>query len=215
MRLIFLGAPGTGKGTQAGAIADKYNIPQIATGDILRRAVKEGTELGQKAKVIMDRGELVPDQIILDLIKSRLTEPDCENGYILDGFPRTLEQAEGLDQLMDGDAVDAVIYFEMPQDTIIERVTGRRVCVSCGKTFNMINNPPPEDNVCPRCGGDIIQRDDDKEETVRKRLVVYEEKTAPLVTYYRERGRLLTIDASGAVDAVRKEIETKVETLNA
>jgi adenylate kinase len=215
MRLIFLGAPGTGKGTQAGAIADQYNIPQVATGDILRRAVKEGTELGQKAKTIMDRGELVPDQIILDLIKSRLSEPDCENGYILDGFPRTLDQAEGLDRMMDGDAVDAVIYFDMPQDEIIERVTSRRVCVSCGKTFNMINNPPPEDKVCPRCGGDIIQRDDDKEETVRKRLVVYKEKTAPLVNYYRERGRLLTIDASGTVDAVRKEIESKVETLNA
>jgi adenylate kinase len=213
MRLIFLGAPGTGKGTQASVLSDKYKLPQISTGDILRKEVKQGSELGKKAKKVMDEGGLVPDDIILKMIEARLSEPDCQKGYILDGFPRTIAQAEGLDDILGEKTVQGVIQFDIDHEVVIKRITSRRVCVDCGATFNMITDPPPENMVCPRCGGKIIQRDDDKKETVKNRLDVYEEKTAPLVDYYGNKGLLYHIDAAQPVADVRKEIEKIFEKL--
>lgn len=216
MRLIFLGAPGTGKGTQASVLAEKYNIPQISTGDILRKAVAEGTELGKKAKSIMDSGGLVSDDIIIGLIEERLSQPDAQSGYILDGFPRTIKQAEELDNLLPEDkAIDAVIYFDVPAEEIVDRLTSRRTCSVCGKNYNMKTDPPPPDNKCRVCGGEIIQRDDDKEETVRNRLSVYNEKTAPLVEYYEKQKKLYRIDGSKEVEEVRKDIIDLYEKLSA
>jgi adenylate kinase len=214
MRLIFLGAPGTGKGTQATALSDKYDIPQISTGDILRKEVKQGTELGQKAKNVMDQGGLVPDDIILKMIQTRLSEPDCQKGYILDGFPRTIAQAEGLDDILGQKSIQGVIQFDIDHEIVIERITSRRVCVDCGATFNIITDPPPANKVCPRCGGKIIQRDDDKKETVQNRLDVYEEKTAPLVDYYDKKNVLYRIDAAQPVQDVRSNIETIFEKIS-
>ena len=208
MRVIFLGAPGTGKGTQAGYISEKYNVPQISTGDILRRAVKDGTELGKKAKSIMESGGLVSDEIIINLINERLVQSDCKNGYILDGFPRTIAQAESLDGLLrNSSPIDAVIYFAVKDEELVKRITSRRVCIKCGKTYNVVTNPPPESNICESCQGEIIQREDDKEETVRKRLVVYIENTAPLEEYYQKQGILFSIDGSQAVPDVQAAIE--------
>lgn len=208
MRAIFLGAPGTGKGTQASVLAEKYNIPQISTGDILRQAVKDGTDLGKQAKSIMDSGGLVSDEIIIALMKERLGQPDCANGYILDGFPRTVPQAQSLDDILkEGSAIDGVIYFDVPEETIITRLTSRRVCSKCGYNYNLISDPPPEDGKCRICGGEIIQRDDDKEETVRNRLQVYKEKTAPLKDFYLKQQKLYVIDGSQAVDKVRQDID--------
>ncbi len=216
MKLIFLGAPGTGKGTQASVLAEKYNIPQISTGDILRKAVAEGSELGQKAKAIMESGGLVSDDIIIGLIRERLAQPDCKPGYILDGFPRTIAQAESLDKLLAAQGgIDAVIYFDVAEDEIVRRLTSRRTCSQCGYNYNMISDPPPTDNTCEKCGGDIIQRDDDKEETVRHRLVVYNEKTAPLVDYYKKQNKLYTIDAARDVKKVRQDIINLYEKLAA
>lgn len=207
MRTIFLGAPGTGKGTQASVLAEKYGVPQISTGDILRQAVKDGTELGKKAKAIMESGGLVSDDIIVALVKERLSQEDCSRGYILDGFPRTVPQAESLDRILRGTApIDAVIYFEVPEDVIIARLTSRRTCNQCGYNYNMISDPPPADG-CRICGGEVIQRDDDKEETVRNRLAVYHEKTAPLVDFYKAQKKLLKVDASADVEKVRSEID--------
>lgn len=207
MRVIFLGAPGTGKGTQAGYIAKKYGVPQISTGDILRKAVKDGTELGVKAKAIMEAGGLVSDDIMIELVEQRLSLHDCDNGYILDGFPRTLKQAQSLDEMLrNGKQIDAVIYFDVEEDDLVKRITSRRVCVQCGKTYNVITDPPPADNLCEVDGGEIIQRDDDKEETVRKRLKVYQESTSPLYQYYKARNKLYSIDASRAVKTVREAI---------
>lgn len=207
MRFIFLGAPGTGKGTQASVLAEKFGIPQISTGDILRKAVADGTELGRKAKAVMDAGGLVSDDIIIGLIEERLTQPDAQTGYILDGFPRTLQQAVDLDALLSAKpGIDAVISFEVPEDEIVRRLTSRRTCRVCGLNYNMISDPPPADNKCRVCGGEIYQRDDDKEETVRKRLKVYHEKTAPLVEYYRKQNKLFAIDGSQPVDRVRRTI---------
>lgn len=207
MRSIFLGAPGTGKGTQASVIAQKYNIPQISTGDILRKAVADGTELGKKAKVIMESGGLVSDDIIIGLIKERLAEKDCQRGYILDGFPRTLPQAKDLDKLLsEKQSINAVIYFDVDEDDIVARLTSRRTCSKCGYNYNVKSDPPSLDNKCGKCGGHVIQRDDDKEDTVRNRLVVYKEKTEPLVSYYKDQGKLYAIDGSQSIDNVRSSI---------
>ncbi len=214
MRTIFLGAPGTGKGTQASVLAEKFSIPQISTGDILRQAVKDGTELGKKAKSIMESGGLVSDDIIIGLIEERLEQDDCKNGYILDGFPRTIAQAESLDALLtEAKPIEAVIYFDVPEDEIIKRLTSRRTCNKCGYNYNMITDPPPADNVCKFCGGPVIQRDDDKEDTVRNRLVVYHEKTAPLKAYYEEQDKLKSVDASQQVEKVRVELVDIYENL--
>jgi len=207
LKLIFLGAPGTGKGTQASVLAEKYGIPQISTGDILRKAVADGTELGKKAKAIMESGGLVSDDIIIGLIKERLAQPDCAGGYILDGFPRTIAQGESLDELLAATGgIDAVIYFDVAEDEIVKRLTSRRTCSKCGYNYNMISDPPPADNKCEKCGGEIIQRDDDKEETVRNRLVVYAENTAPLIAYYKKQNKLHSVDGAQGVDKVRQDI---------
>jgi len=205
MRMIFLGAPGTGKGTQASVLAGKYSIPQISTGDILRKAVQDDTELGRKAKAVMEAGELVPDDVIINLVNERLSQSDCRRGYILDGFPRTLAQAESLDQLQ---AIDAVIYLDVDNRVIIDRLTTRRVCRGCGKLYNVATDPPPASGRCDVCGGEIYQRDDDSEETVRNRLDVYYEKTAPLKSYYQDRGVLHIIDGNRPIEEVRADIAT-------
>ena len=217
MRTIFLGAPGTGKGTQASVLAKKYGIPQISTGDILRQAVREGTELGKKAKSILEAGELVPDDIIIALVRDRLAQPDCARGYILDGFPRTVPQAQSLDEMLGiVTPIDAVIYFDVPEEEIIKRLTSRRTCSQCGHNYNLITDPPPADGKCRICGGGpIIQRDDDKEETVRHRLEVYKANTEPLVDYYKKQGKLHAIDGSQDVESVRAQIEGIFESFTA
>jgi adenylate kinase len=207
MRFIFLGAPGTGKGTQASVLAQKFSIPQISTGDILRKAVADGTELGKKAKSIMDSGGLVSDNIIMGLIEERLSQPDAKKGYILDGFPRTLKQAVDLDTLLtEKNSIDAVIYFDVNEQDIVARLTSRRTCKGCGVNYNTISDPPPSDNKCRVCGSQIYQRDDDQEATVRNRLLVYNEKTAPLVEYYKKQQKLYAIDGSRSVEQVRQDI---------
>lgn len=206
-RFIFLGAPGTGKGTQASVLALKYDLPQISTGDILRKAVAEGTDLGKKAKQIMETGGLVSDDIILSLIEKRLQEADAQKGFIFDGFPRTIKQAQELDALLSGtDGISGVIYFQVDEDEIVKRLTSRRTCSQCGLNYNIITDPPPTDLKCRVCGGAVIQRDDDKEATVRNRLVVYNDKTAPLVKYYQGNDKLYTVDGAQPVQIVRQKI---------
>ncbi len=200
MKLIMLGAPGAGKGTQAKKIAEKYNIPHISTGDIFRANIKNGTELGQKAKTYMDQGLLVPDELVVDLVMDRFAQPDCENGYVLDGFPRTIPQAEALDAALEkaGAKIDYAINVEVPDENIIRRMSGRRACVACGATYHLVHIPPKKEGVCDTCGKELILRDDDKPETVKKRLDVYHEQTQPLIDYYTEKGALVEVD--GTVD---------------
>ncbi len=200
MKIIMLGAPGAGKGTQAKMIAEKYGIPHISTGDILRANIKNGTELGAKAKTYMDQGLLVPDDLIVDLVIDRFQSDDCKKGYILDGFPRTIPQAEALDQALAaiGENVDYAINVEVPDENIIRRMSGRRACVGCGATYHIVYNAPKEENKCDVCGGELILRDDDKPETVQKRLGVYHEQTQPLINYYDNKKILKEVD--GTVD---------------
>lgn len=209
MFILFLGAPGAGKGTQAVRLSEKLGIPHISTGDMFREAVSKGTELGKKAKEYMDRGELVPDEIVIGIVKERISQPDCEKGCILDGFPRTVAQAEALDSALSelGKKVDFVINVEVSEDEIIKRLTGRRTCRSCGAVYHVVFNPPKNDNLCDVCGGELYQRDDDTEETVRNRLKVYEEKTAPLINYYEKRGVLYGVNGEQPVEDVTAEIE--------
>ncbi len=215
MNLILLGAPGAGKGTQAKMIAEKYNIPQIATGDMLREAVAKGTELGKKAKEYMDRGELVPDDVVIGIVKERLQQPDCERGFILDGFPRTLAQAEALDEMLKelGKKIDAVINISVPEEEVVRRIAYRRTCRSCGAVYHLIYNPPKEDNKCDKCGGELYQRDDDKEETVRERFKVYRERTEPLIDYYRKKGLLYEVDGTKDINGVFEEIVRILERI--
>ncbi|RMD95820.1 MAG: adenylate kinase [Calditrichaeota bacterium] len=216
MELIFIGYPGSGKGTQATILSEKYDIPKISTGDILREAVASGTPLGLKAKKYMDAGELVPDDIVIGLIEERLKQPDTKKGFILDGFPRTISQAQELDQILRKlhRSLTAVISLEVSKKRIIERLTNRRVCVKCGRVYNLIYDPPPEDGRCESCGGELIQRSDDKEETVRHRIEVYDEQTRPLKKYYDAQGKLLPIDGSLNIDKVQDEIERKLKSLD-
>lgn len=208
MNLILLGAPGVGKGTQAQLIMEKCKTPQISTGDILRAEIKKKTDLGSEVDAILKKGELVPDDTMLKIIRNRLTEPDCKNGFILDGFPRTIAQAKSLDVLLQELSADylTVINIEVPEEEIIKRLSSRRVCVQCGKTYNLMLNVPPEDGKCEVCGGEIIQRDDDKEETIRNRLMVYKEKTQPLIAYYREKGNLYEVNGKQTVEDLFKDI---------
>lgn len=208
MRLILLGAPGVGKGTQAKKLQDQFGIPQISTGDILRAAVRDKTELGMAAKAYMDRGELVPDDVIIGIIRERISQPDCEKGFILDGFPRTIPQAEALDAMLAEMKLnlDVVLEIYVDPEKIVQRLTNRRVCSECGAVFNLLTNPPPADGKCPNCGGEIIQRDDDKEETVRNRLAVYNKQTAPLKEFYSKKGILKTINGDDTVEEVYRKI---------
>ncbi len=215
MNLILLGAPGAGKGTQAKMISEKYGIPQIATGDMLREAVVKGTELGKKAKEYMDRGELVPDEIVIGIVRERLQQPDCEKGFILDGFPRTLAQAEALDKMLEelGKKIDAVININVPEEEVVKRIAYRRTCRNCGAVYHLIYNPPKEDNKCDKCGAELYQRDDDKEETVRERFKVYREKTEPLIEYYKEKGILYEVDGTKDINDVFGEITKILENI--
>ena len=209
MNIILLGPPGGGKGAQAKKIVEKYGIPHIATGDILREAVAKGTELGKKAKEYMDRGELVPDEIVIGIVRERLKQPDCEKGFLLDGFPRTIKQAEALDEMLKelGKDIDAVIYIDVPEEEVVKRITYRRTCRNCGAVYHLIYAPPKEDNKCDKCGGELYQRDDDKEEVVRQRFKVYMENTAPLIEYYEKKGLLYRVDGTKSIDEVFSQID--------
>ena len=200
MKIIMLGAPGAGKGTQAKKIADKYSVPHISTGDIFRANIKEGTELGKKAKTYMDQGLLVPDELVVELVVDRVAKDDCKNGYVLDGFPRTIPQAEALDKALEakGDKMEYAINVEVPDENIIKRMSGRRACVSCGATYHLVHIPPKKEDTCDTCEAKLILRDDDKPETVKKRLDIYHEQTQPLIDYYTEKKILHEVD--GTVD---------------
>ena len=208
MRLIMLGAPGTGKGTQGKILSSHYKIPNISTGDILRSAIENDTVLGRHAKQFMDKGELVPDNLMIGLIEDRLLEDDCVQGFILDGFPRTVAQAEALDEYFErsGNKLDFVIGLFLAEDEIVTRLTSRRVCRKCGSDYNIITNPPPSNNKCTICGGEVIQRADDTEATVRNRLKVYYEKTKPLQEYYQKIDKLKIFNSAGQIDDIQKEI---------
>ncbi len=204
MILILLGAPGVGKGTQGALISKEYGIPQISTGDILRNEVRNETELGRKAKVYMDKGELVPDTIIIDMMEKRIMQDDCKNGFILDGFPRTVAQAEAFDKMLrkNGLELNRVLLIDVPEEEIIERLTGRRICTNCGAVYHIKNNPPKEDSICDKCGGRLVQRDDDTEEVVRNRLDVYKKNTMPLIDYYIKTSKLVKIDGIGGIEEI-------------
>jgi adenylate kinase len=206
--VILLGPPGAGKGTQAKLLQEKFGVCQISTGDILRKAVADRTALGQQASEYIDRGALVPDTVILDLVAERLKEEDCENGFILDGFPRTIPQAEGLESILKarGLDLDRVLSLKVPQNVIIERLAGRRTCKRCGALYHVAFEPPLKPGICDRCGGELYQRDDDREQTIAARLKVYDAQTAPLEDYYRERGMLSDIDGIGSVDEIHRGI---------
>ena len=209
MRIILVGPPGAGKGTQAEKIVAKYNVAHISTGDILRANVKAGTELGKKAKSFMDAGALVPGDVIVGMMRGRLAEDDCKNGFILDGFPRTVPQAEALDSLLAemGIKLDGVILLDVDDETVVERLCGRRMCKKCGRIFHVSFKPSSKGDLCDECGGELYQRDDDKEEVIRQRLAVYHSQTAPLVDYYGKAGLLLRVPGAEAGDKVLGHIE--------
>ena len=211
MRIVFLGAPGSGKGTQSQRLVERHGIPQISTGDLLRAHVREGTELGKRAKSVMDAGKLVDDATILGMVQERLGRPDAARGFILDGFPRTIPQADGLNAMLAsiGQPLDVAILFNVDDDKLIKRISGRRTCEGCGRVFNIHTSPPGVAPHCTQCGDQprLVQRPDDNEETVTRRLAVYNEQTRPLVDYYRSRGLLREIDADAEVDAVTTRIE--------
>ena len=200
MKIIMLGAPGAGKGTQAKMIAEKYQVPHVSTGDIFRANIKNGTELGMEAKKYMDQGLLVPDELTVKILLDRVAQPDCANGYVLDGFPRTIPQAEVLDKALKelGDQIDYAINVDVPDENIVNRMSGRRACVACGATYHVKYNAPKVENVCDSCGKELIIRDDDKPETVQNRLTVYHEQTQPLIDFYEKKGVLKSVD--GTVD---------------
>ena len=204
MDFILLGPPGAGKGTQAKLMTDKWNTPQVSTGDILRAAVREGTELGVEAKGFMDRGELVPDRVVIGIIAERLREDDAAAGFILDGFPRTIPQAEALQKILDelGRNIDHVISIEVDDEELVTRLTGRRMCKGCGESFHVVFNPSAKEGICDRCGGELYQRDDDTEETIRQRLAVYSEQTQPLIAYYEKQGKLRRIEGTGSIEEI-------------
>jgi len=204
MRIVMLGAPGSGKGTQAQRVQQEHGLPQISTGDLLRRAVADKTALGRKAKAAMDAGELVSDEIVLGMIKERIARPDAQRGFILDGFPRNRAQADSLDAVLGklGLTLDRVVLMDVDFEILMKRLTGRRTCSTTGQVLNIYFSPAAEIEACKKAGGELLQRDDDNEATIRNRLSVYEQQTAPLIAYYKERGLLVTVDATGAVDEV-------------
>lgn len=198
MKIIMLGAPGAGKGTQAKLIAEKYGVPHISTGDIFRANIKNGTELGKEAKTYMDKGQLVPDELTVKILLDRVAQDDCGKGYVLDGFPRTIPQAEVLDEALTklGDKIDYAINVDVPDENIINRMSGRRACVTCGATYHMVHVPPKQEGICDTCGKELVLRDDDKPETVKNRLTVYHEQTQPLIDFYTKRNILKTVDGT-------------------
>ena len=214
MKIIMLGAPGAGKGTYAKKITQKYDIPAISTGDIFRENIKAGKKKKKKAKGYMDAGNLVPDELVCDLVVDRLQQEDCKNGYILDGFPRTIPQAEALTEALkkQDDGIDFALEINMADEAIVERMAGRRVCEKCGATYHIVNIPPKKEGICDECGGNIILRDDDAPETVKKRLEVYHEQTAPLIEYYKNLGLLSVIDGSKGLEQCVADISAVLES---
>ena len=204
MKIIMLGAPGAGKGTQAKMIADKYGVPHISTGDIFRANIKNGTELGMEAKKYMDQGLLVPDELTVRILLDRVAQDDCKNGYVLDGFPRTIPQAEVLDSELTklGDHIDYAINVDVPDENIVKRMSGRRACLTCGATYHIEHVPPKKEGICVVCGSELVLRDDDKPETVKNRLNVYHEQTQPLIDFYTEKGVLKTVDGTVPMEEV-------------
>lgn len=211
MKLIFLGPPGVGKGTIAKMVMAKYKIPQISTGDLFRANMKNQTELGLKAKEFIDKGELVPDEVTVGMVEERIKEDDCANGYIFDGFPRTIGQADELEKI---EKVDKVINFVASDEIIIDRLSGRRTCGKCGAIFHIKNVPPKESGICDKCGGELVQRSDETEEVITNRLEVYKEQTEPLIDYYRKKGMLIDVDANTDPDTIFKETLTVLETID-
>jgi len=214
MKIIMLGAPGAGKGTQAKQIASKYSIPHISTGDIFRANIKNNTELGQKAKTYMDQGKLVPDELTCDLVMDRISQEDCKNGFVLDGFPRTIPQAEALTAALEkvGASMDFAIDVDVPDENIVKRMSGRRACLECGATYHIVSIPPKKEGICDNCGSQLVLRDDDKPETVQTRLDVYHEQTQPLIDYYKKQGILKSVDGTRPMEDVFADI---VEILGA
>ncbi len=208
MKIIMLGAPGAGKGTQAKQIAAKYEIPHISTGDIFRANIKEGTELGKKAKTYMDQGLLVPDELVVELVADRIVKDDCKNGFVLDGFPRTIPQAEALDAALAkmGEKMDYAIDVDVPDENIVKRMGGRRACLNCGATYHIVSIPTKKEGICDHCGSEVVLRDDDKPETVQKRLTVYHEQTQPLIDYYSGKGILKSVDGTRPMEDVFADI---------
>lgn len=210
-----MGPPGAGKGTQAAKIAEHFGIPHISTGDIFRAAINSGSELGRKLKQFLDAGKLVPDEVTIAVVRERLEQPDCENGFLLDGFPRTIPQAEALDQILRemGTELDIVLNISVAPEIIVQRLSGRRICRNCGATYHVKFQPPKHPGVCDRCGGKLYQRSDDNEETVKERLDVYTKQTAPLLDYYRKRGLLTQVDGNQSIDQVWSEIERTLRSI--
>lgn len=216
MNLVLMGLPGAGKGTQADKIVVKYNIPHISTGDMFRAAIKEGTELGLQAKSFMDKGELVPDEVTIGIVRERLSKADCEKGFLLDGFPRTVAQAEALDSMLAelDKKIDFVINIDVDQSILMERLTGRRICKNCGATYHLVFNPPSQEGVCNRCGGELYQRADDNAETVQNRLEVNIQQTKPLLNFYEDKGYLRNINGQQDINVVFADIEELLGGLN-
>jgi adenylate kinase len=210
MKLVLMGAPGAGKGTQAEQIVEKYGIPHISTGDMFRAAIKGGTELGLKAKSYMDDGNLVPDEVTIGIVQERLSKDDCVKGFLLDGFPRTVTQAEALETILDelNRPLDFAVNIDVPKDNLMERLTGRRICKSCGATYHLYFNPPTQEGICDKCGGELYQRPDDNEETVGRRLEVYMKQTKPLLDFYEEKGYLKNIDGDQEIDKVFSDLQS-------
>jgi len=208
MRIVLLGAPGAGKGTQAKKLIEKYGIPQISTGDLLRAAVAAGTPLGKEAKSYMDKGELVPDSVVLGMVEERLKQDDCKKGYILDGFPRNTAQAEALDKMLASlnMPLTAAVSVDVPFEDLMKRLTGRRTCKACGQMFNVYFSAPKKEGVCDKCGGELFQRDDDKEATIKKRLEVYTAQTEPLMGYYQSKGILKSVSGTGSIDEIFSKV---------
>lgn len=213
MKLIMLGAPGAGKGTQAKQIAKTYSIPHISTGDIFRANIKNNTELGRKAKTYMDAGQLVPDELTCDLVMDRIHQDDCANGFVLDGFPRTIPQAEALTKALeaDGQKMDYAIDVDVPDENIVKRMGGRRACLNCGATYHIVSIPPKKEGICDTCGSELVLREDDKPETVQERLRVYHEQTQPLIDYYKEQGILKSVDGTVPMEEVFASIQKILE----
>ncbi len=211
MRIVLLGGPGSGKGTQAKKLIARVGVPQISTGDIFRAALKEGTPMGLKAKTYMDKGELVPDDVVIGVVEERLSKPDLDKGYMLDGFPRTLPQAQALDKILDGQnkAIDHAVLVDVPDEELVARLSGRRTCRNsdCGAMFHVMFNPPKKEGICDKCGTELYQRDDDSEATIRERLTVYNSQTAPLIDYYENKGLLRRVNGVGPIDEIFAAIE--------